>query len=204
MAMGVYLPGWFKQINKLVVPVGKPVKLIMTSEDVIHSLFIPAFRIKQDLIPNTYTYTWFQATKTGNYPIYCAEYCGTGHSSMLAEVRILKEDEYSSWLASRELITKKEPPIKIGERLVKEKGCLACHTTDGTRLVGPSFKGIYGEEVELQDGSKIVVDDNYIRESILEPLAKLVKGYPSVMPTFKGVLKDEEIDAIIAYIRSLK
>ena len=202
--------------NELVVPKGKAVNLIMTSQDVLHSLFMPTFRIKQDVVPNTYTSLWFIATEAGEQPIYCAEYCGTGHSAMLGKVRVLEPDDFEDWMNNPEaaavVTTASATPAAakpasladVGVGLYNSKGCSACHSVTGSVLVGPSFKGIFGQTIELADGKKAVVDENYIRESIMEPQAKLVKGFQPIMPTFKGQLKDEEVNALIAYIKSLK
>jgi cytochrome c oxidase subunit 2 len=195
-------------INELYVQQNRPVKLIMRSEDVIHSFFVPAFRVKQDLLGGMYTYLWFTPTKVGVFDLYCAEYCGTGHSKMLGKVIVMSPEAYERWRKGEEREEQKGvasiSPVQLGEQLYQQRGCNACHTIDGTPSVGPSWKGLFGHEVTLQDGTKVTADENYIRESILEPQAKLVKGYQPVMPSFKGILTDEEISAIIAYIKTLK
>lgn len=189
---------------ELHVPVDRPVRLTMTSEDVIHSLFIPAFRVKMDLVPGRYTTTWFHPLRAGTYDLYCAEYCGTGHSDMLSKVIVHKPGEFDVWLEDAANLLAKMTPVEAGAELTRRHGCQTCHSTDGTAKVGPSFKAIYGQAHSFTDDTSAEVDDNYIRESILEPMAKVRQGYQPVMPTYKGRLKDQEITAIIEYIKSLK
>lgn len=217
-----------KTLNQLVVPRDKPVKLIMTSEDVLHSFFIPNFRVKQDVVPGRYTTIYFQATKDGVDKIFCAEYCGAGHSNMLGKVVVVEPAEYDHWLATGDLPTAiaeeansplTEPegeapskggstagatPADKGKALFASKGCTACHTVDGSRLVGPSLKGVFGSKVELNDGTTVDADENYIRKSIMDPSSQIVKGFTPAMPQFGGLLKDEEVNDLIAYIKSLK
>lgn len=190
-------------INELRVPLGRPVKLVMTSADVIHSLYIPDFRVKEDVLPGRYTFLWLEPRKAGRYDIFCAEYCGTGHSTMNAALIVLPREEFDRWYAG-EAEEKVESPVHKGEELVEQSGCLACHTLDGTGKVGPSLKGVFARKVVLTDGATVTADENYLRESLLDPAAKVVKGFPPVMPTYKGTLKDEDIMAIIAYIKTLK
>ncbi|MCH7471903.1 cytochrome c oxidase subunit II [bacterium] len=185
----------------LIVPVDMPVVLSMRSEDVIHALFVPAFRVKQDVLPGRYTKLWFEATEIGDYILVCAEYCGTKHSDMMALVRVFDREVFE--LEVERLNVLEGTPAEIGEILYNRMGCKQCHTTDGTASTGPTFMGIFNEEVMLQDGRKVVVEENYIRESILDPQAKLVAGYDPIMPTFKGRLSDEKITQIIAFIKSL-
>jgi len=190
--------------DELIVPVNKPVQLTMTSADVLHSFYVAAFRIKKDVLPNRYTVIWFNATEIGEYWIQCAEYCGKDHSRMRAKVKVVSQEEYQSWLDSGGGLGGEGVPLPVlGERLTAKFGCVACHSKDGSRLIGPSFKGIYGHQVELEGGESCLVDDNYIRESLMDPQAKLVKGFGPLMPTFKGLLRDQHVEAIIAYIRSL-
>jgi len=195
-------------LNELYVQQDRPVKLVMRSQDVIHSFFVPAFRVKQDLVGGMYTYLWFTPTKVGVFDLFCAEYCGTGHSAMLAKVYVMSPEVYERWEKGEEVKEEKAvvslPSAERGEKLYKERGCNACHSVDGTNLVGPTWKGVFGHEVVLQDGTKVTVDENYIRKSILEPQAQIVKGYQPVMPSFKGILSDEDISAIITYIKTLK
>ena len=192
-------------MNDLVVPVGKPVKLLMSSQDVIHSFFVPDFRVKMDVLPNRYTITWFEAINTGEYDIYCTEYCGKGHSEMLGKVKVLSEEEYAQWLtASMVDIPEGMSLEEAGEKLYTSKACATCHSIDGTPGVAPSFLGKYGSQEKLVDGTEVLVDENYVRESILNPQSKVVLGYQPVMPTYQGVLTDRQIDALIAYMKTLK
>lgn len=193
-------------MNEMIVPKGKPVKLIMTSEDVLHSFFVPDFRIKQDLIPKTYTSLWFEATKTGEFPVFCAEYCGAAHSGMLAKVKVVEPEEFEDWELSGKFAALEKPSgnlLEQGKTLYNAKACSACHATDDKVLIGPSFAGIFGDEAELEGGAKALVDENYIRESLMEPNAKVVKGFQPLMPTMKGQLTDDEINALIEFIKSL-
>jgi len=195
-----------KSLNELVIPVDTPVKLIMTSEDVIHSFYVPNFRTKMDVVPGRYTTEWFQATAVSENNVFCTEYCGTGHSAMLAKIRVLSADDYARWVEENA----KGPQIPddqlatVGAELYKSKNCVACHSVDGARIVGPTFKGLFGRKEDLEGGTSVDVDETYIRESINEPLAKVVKGYPPAMPAFKGLLKERQIDALVAYIKTLK
>jgi cytochrome c oxidase subunit 2 len=188
--------------TELHVPVDTPVRLTLESNDVIHSFFIPAFRIKRDAVPGRYNRIWFQATRPGEYLALCAEYCGTQHSDMLARVVVHEPGLYEKWLAEAADPFRTRSLAEVGQLLVAKR-CGGCHSVDGSANIGPTFKGIYEHSVTLADGSTVVADDNYIRESILEPRAKIVRGYEPVMPTFKGQLKDREITAIIEYIKAL-
>lgn len=193
--------------GKLHVPAGRPIKLVMTSNDVIHSFYVPAFRQKQDVVPGRYTEMWFNAPEPDSAIIFCTEYCGTGHSDMMGEVVIHEPKEFENWLASNAGGAGKPedlPPAEWGKQLAQEYACATCHSTDGSKLVGPSWKGIFGTEETMSDGSTVTVDENYIRESILEPNAKVVEGFPGVMNTYQGQLNDEQINAIIEYIKTLK
>lgn len=190
-------------VNELVVPVDKPIKLLMSSKDVIHSFYVPGFRIKRDVLPNRYTIAWFQATHEGHYDFFCAEYCGSKHSEMIGTVRVVNEREYKDWLESSAKAGEGLSPAEFGARLYASKRCVGCHSIDGTPGNGPSFLGVYGHEVTLSDGGKQTADENYLRQSILDPTAKVVAGYQPIMPTYQALLKDNEIDALIAYIKSL-
>lgn len=190
--------------NELVVPVHQPVRLLLSSRDVIHSFFVPNFRMKMDVVPNRYTETWFEATEPGEYNLFCTEYCGKGHSEMIGKVKVLSASEYKNWLASAANAGADMKPEELGAKLYKDKACFTCHTIDGNPLVGPTFKGVFGRTEKLTNGQTIKVDENYIRESVLEPQAKVVDGFQPVMPTYQGVLKDKEIDALIAYFKTLK
>jgi len=197
-------PGGANSVNELVVPVGKPVKLLMSSKDVIHSFFVPNFRMKMDVIPNRYTVTWFQAQDQGDFNLFCTEYCGKGHSEMIGKVKVMSEREYNEWVEAGSGPGEGESLADYGRKLYSKKACITCHSIDGSKNVGPTFLGAFGREEHFQDGSVHTVDENYIRESILHPQAKIVAGYQPVMPTFQGVLKDRDIDAIIAFIKTLK
>ena len=190
-------------LSELVVPVNTPIQLIMSSKDVIHSFYLPNLRIKRDVIPNRYTTLAFKAEKLGTYQVFCTEYCGDAHSQMLATMRVVSEEDYKTWLANggadREM-----PLTELGETLYTKSGCNACHSLDGTDGVGPTWKGLYGKEREFTDGTKAIADENYLRESIVYPQKKVVKGYPNVMPSYAGLLKDREITALIEYIKTLK
>ncbi|MBZ0253961.1 MAG: cytochrome c oxidase subunit II [Candidatus Methylomirabilis sp.] len=191
------------QSDTLHAPAGEPVRMVMTSEDVLHSFWIPAFRVKQDVVPGRYATLWFDA-EPGEYVLECTEYCGTKHSDMLAKVVIQPRAEFDKWLDEQSSLLARMSPEEAGKQVFANKGCVACHSTDGTQIIGPTFKGLYNHEVPLADGTKVVADENYIRESILDPQAKLVAGFGPVMPTFQGTIKDEEITALIAYIKTLK
>ena len=195
-----------KSINELVVPLGKPVKLIMNSKDVIHSFFIPSFRIKQDVLPGRYTYLWFTADKEGIFHVFCTEYCGTAHSSMLAKLKVLPVDKYEAWLLKGRKDAKAAPVglIEQGQQLYVRRNCIGCHSTNGTHGIGPSLKGIYGSRRKLASGRSPIADENYLRESTLNANRQIVKGYAyGIMPTFQGQLKEEELLALIEYMKSL-
>lgn len=190
--------------NELHVPVDRPVRLVMNSDDVIHSLYVPAFRVKQDLIPGRYTKMWFEATQAGTFPLFCAEYCGQQHSDMITNAIVHRPGEFDRWLDEASNLLKTLTPAKAGEVLYSRRGCRQCHSIDGSRRVGPSFYNLFGSTQRMTTGENLVVDENYIRESILEPQAKVREGYRPVMPTYQGQLKDEELDALIEYIKTLK
>lgn len=194
-------PDGTRSINDLHVPVNKPVKLIMQSEDVIHSFFVPNFRIKHDVLPNRYTEIWFQPTIVGTHQVFCTEYCGKGHSDMLAKVHVDDEATYEKWLQEGDEQLKTMPLGELGKLVYENRGCATCHSLDGTRGQGPSWKGIYGKIETMSDGAKVLVDDNYIRESILEPQKKIVQGYEGIMPTFQGLLREREIKGVIEFIK---
>lgn len=205
-----------REINELHVPIGQAVRLTMTSEDVLHSFYIPAFRMKFDVLPGRYTSAWFEATKIGEYHLFCAEYCGTEHSGMIGKVVVMEPADFQEWLAQQppvpgtgQAVAANGPgaapasPVAAGEALFAAKACATCHQAQGGAL-GPSLVGVYGEAVKLADGSTVTVDDAYIRESILTPTAKLVAGFQPVMPTFQGQLSEDQIMQLIQYIKSLK
>ena len=193
--------------KNLVVPVNTPIKMILTSEDYIHSFYIPDFRTKMDIIPNRYTVTWFEANKVGEYDLFCAEYCGTGHSNMLGRVKVLSQSDYENWLTKKSSEDKEgifnTDPILFGEQVYIDNGCNACHSIDGRKTIGPSFKGIFGKIERMEDGSEVVVDEEYIRESIFNPKAKIVEGYQAVMPASPD-LENVDIKGIIEFIKSLE
>jgi cytochrome c oxidase subunit II len=218
-----------REINNLHVPVGEPIKLTMASEDVIHSFYVPAFRTKADVVPGRYSTLWFEATAVGQYHLFCAEYCGTEHSRMIGSVTVMDPAEYESWLTTGNAApieatatgsavqtgtaTGAAPvaeaaaggsatPVQIGAKLFQEKACFTCHlSTPGG--IGPILANVPGHEIELASGEKVIADDGYLRESILTPMAKVVKGYPPAMPTFQGQLSEEQVMALIAYIKSM-
>jgi cytochrome c oxidase subunit 2 len=197
-------PNGASTVNELVVPLGKPVKLLMSSKDVIHSFFVPDFRIKMDVLPNRYTMTWFEAPFSGEHNLFCAEYCGTSHSDMVGRVKVLGEREFNEWLESGIGTGEGMSLEDFGEQLYTSKACVTCHRIDGAAHTGPSFLAIFGIQRSLADGSDVEIDENYIRESILKPATKVVAGYQPVMPTYQGLLSNRQIDALTAYIKSLK
>lgn len=190
--------------NELHVPANEPVKLIMTSEDVLHGLWIPAMRVKMDLVPGRYTSVWFRPNRVGEYQLLCTEYCGKDHSNMLTKVVVQPRDEYEAWLKDAANYLEGLTPVEQGQALYQRRGCSQCHSIDGTAGTGPSFLGIFGETHDLADGSSVLVDDNYIRESILDPQKKVRSGYQSVMSTYQGLVSDENITSLIEFIKSLE
>ncbi|MEX0772882.1 MAG: cytochrome c oxidase subunit II [Balneolales bacterium] len=191
-------------IGELYVPANRPVKLIMRSEDVIHSFAVPDYRVKMDVIPNRYTTLWFEANEPGTSQVFCTEYCGTGHSAMLAEVIALDEEEWEEWLETGLEVDEDMPLAELGEQTYTGASCNACHSVDGTPATGPTFQGLYGTEREFEDGTTATADENYLRESILEPQARITAGYPPVMPTLAGSLSEREIEGLIEYIKELE
>ena len=191
-------PSGRREINELHVPVGQAVKLTLASQDVIHSFFIPAFRVKQDVVPGRYVTMWFQPTRAGEYHLFCAEYCGTSHSGMIGRVVAMEPDDFQKWLGG----VTEETPARAGERLFSDFNCVNCHAT-GARQRCPQLGGLYGTDVQLEGGAHVKFDEAYVRESIINPNAKIVKGYPPVMPTYRGQISEEQILDLIAYIRSL-
>lgn len=191
-----------REINQLHVPVGRPVKLTMASEDVIHSLYIPAFRVKRDVVPGRYSTLWFEATKTGTYHLFCAEYCGTQHSGMGGQVVVMEPAHYEEWLGGAALAAP-QATAAMGEKLFLQYGCSTCHLPDDQSRA-PSLQGLFGRDVHLQDADDLVADEGYIRESILNPQARVVEGFFPIMPPYQGHISEEEVLQIIAYIRSLR
>lgn len=196
-----YPNGWVDE--NLHVPVGEPVRLVMRSKDVLHSFWVPAFRVKQDVIPNRYTKIWFEATDPGVYRQYCAEYCGDRHSFMKSLVVVHPPGGFKRYMEEAEAALLDMPPVELGEYLYSARGCNQCHSVDGSAKTGPTWKGIFGATHQTSAGP-VKVDENYVRESMLDPNAKVRSGFNAVMPTFKGQLKDEQIDGLITYIKCLK
>jgi cytochrome c oxidase subunit 2 len=219
------------------VPVNKPVKLLMTSQDVLHGFFIPNFRVKQDAVPGMYTSVWFEATVPGKHQVFCTEYCGTSHSGMLAQLVALEDADWNAFLRGKKILIDKIPKAgttevadntdtqatdtpgeapaglratasltlpERGQAVYNKMACAQCHSVDGSIKAGPSFKGLFGSQVALSDGKSVIADENYIRESIEDPNAKIVKGFAPQMPTFKGLIKEEDLSALISYIKSVK
>ncbi len=207
-----------KESNVLNVPVRKPIKLLITSADVLHSLFIPAYRIKEDAVPGMETHLWFLPDELGSYDLFCTEYCGVGHSAMITKVEVMPQKDFDAWYKGGVRVAAERPAAKATEKkkaaagpdgatLYQVKGCVACHSVDGSPKVGPSFKGLFGKrETVIHDGKEIeiTVDEAFIRRTLLEPEKDRVKGFPPIMPSQKGLLTDRELDAIVEYIRSLK
>lgn len=188
-----------REINELHIPVGQAVKLTMTSEDVIHSFYVPAFRTKMDVLPGRYTHMWFQPTKAGKYHLFCAEYCGTNHSKMIGSINVMEPAHYQAWLEGRQPGAGAESMVSRGEKLFKQLNCLSCHG-DVTR--GPLLDGILGKKIALQGGGSVTADENYLRESIINPAAKVVDGYQPVMPVYSQQLSEEQIMDILAYLKA--
>lgn len=191
-----------KEINELHVPMGRPVKLVMASEDVIHDFFVPAFRVKEDVVPGKYTTLWFEATKTGKYHLFCSQYCGTNHALMGGWIYVLQPADYETWLAGDNSGQGTMTLADSGEKLFTQLACQTCHRQDG-RGRGPSLVGVYGSTVKLSTGQTVAADDAYIRESILQPSAKIVEGYQPLMPTFQGLITEDQLIQLMAYVKSL-
>jgi cytochrome c oxidase subunit 2 len=195
--------------GELRVPVDRPVKLVITSADMLHSLFIPAFRVKEDCVPGQETYLWFKPEQVGTYDLFCSEYCGTGHSSMITKVHVLSHEDFERWYrgatAAPSAAAGAQGPD--GARLFKEKGCVGCHSTDGSPKIGPTLKGVYGHRLTVVTGGterEVVADDAYLRRSLIDPQADIVKGFPPIMPSQKGQLSDAEIEALVEFMETLK
>jgi cytochrome c oxidase subunit II len=188
--------------NALHVPVDRNVRIVIQSLDVLHSLYVPNFRVKMDAVPGRYTDLWFRATAPGDYPIFCAEYCGTSHSDMLSHVIVHPPGGYEKWVKEQIEIANSLPPVELGKRVYEKQGCNACHTVDGTPKIGPTWKGLFGKTEGLQSGRSVKVDENYLREAILNPQGEIVVGFPNSMPVTK--LSDREITGVIEYLKTLK
>jgi len=187
-----------REINELHIPVGRDIRMIMTSQDVIHSFYVPAFRIKQDVLPGRYTMAWFHPTKPGTYHLFCAEYCGTQHSGMIGQVVVMEPAQYEAWLSGSPNV----PLAETGQKIFAELGCSTCHRPD-TQGRGPDLAGVFGKPVMLEDGRTVVADENYVRESILNPASKVVQGFKPIMPVFQGIVSEEQLSALVAYVKSL-
>jgi cytochrome c oxidase subunit 2 len=189
-----------REINELHIPVGRKIELTMTTEDVLHDLFVPAFRTKADVIPGRYTHIWFEATKPGKYHMFCAEYCGLNHSGMGGWVYVMEKDEFAAWLSGN---VSGQTPVEAGKDLFENKlGCASCHA-GGPQQRGAKLEGIYGTDVKLVGGQTVKADDEYIRNSILNPPGQVVEGFQPIMPTFKGQVTEDQINSLVAYIKSL-
>jgi cytochrome c oxidase subunit 2 len=189
-----------REINELHVPINTRIKLIASTEDVIHSLFFPAFRNKSDVVPGHYTTMWFEATKEGTFPIFCAEYCGLNHSGMTGRVIVMKQTDYQDWLSGNR---NQVSPIEAGRALFARFGCASCHGAAGEGGRCPTLTGVYGSQPRLQGGGAVVADEVYLRESIVQPQARIVAGYPDIMPTFQGQLNEEQLLQLVTFIKSL-
>jgi cytochrome c oxidase subunit 2 len=187
-----------REINQLHVPLGRNIKLIMTSQDVIHSFFIPAFRVKQDVLPGRYTTVWFRPIKAGTYHLFCSQYCGTSHSGMIGDIVVMEPDQYAAWLSGGTAV----PLADTGQKLFAQMGCVTCHRSD-TQGRGPNLVGVFGKPVALEDGRTLTADENYLRQCILNSREQVVKGFPPIMPVFQGLLSEEQVSALVAYIKSL-
>ena len=192
-------PEGTREIDQLHVPVGRDIRLTMISQDVIHSFFVPAFRIKQDVLPGRYTTIWFHPVKTGHFHLFCAEYCGTLHSGMIGEVVVMEPNDYAAWLASG---PSEGSMSAAGQKVFNELGCATCHRSD-TQGRGPDLAGVFGKSVLLDNGSTVVADENYLRESILNPGSKVVSGFRPIMPTYSGIVSEEQLLSLITYMKSL-
>ncbi len=197
-------PDGTRTLNDLHVPLNRPVKLVLTSEDVIHSFYIPEFRLKRDAIPGRYTELWFTATEPGIKQVYCTEYCGKGHSDMLARIFVDTPEQYETFLREGDEQVRKMPLKELGRLVWENKGCATCHSLDGTRGQGPSWKGIWGHKQRGADGKEYVVDADYIRQSVLMPQAMIVQGFEPIMPTYQGLLREREILGLIEFIKDLQ
>jgi cytochrome c oxidase subunit 2 len=190
-----------REINELHVPVGRKIKLIMTAEDTIHDFFIPAFRIKADVLPGKYTTQWFEATKAGTYHLFCAEYCGMNHSGMIGSVIVMQPSEFDNWLSGN---AGQQSPAVAGQQLFQSLGCVSCHGANGEGGRGPTLVGLFGRKVDLTNGQSLTADEAYVRESIENPQAKIVAGFGPIMPTFQGQVTPEQLIQLMSFIKSLQ
>jgi len=189
-----------REINELHVPIGRKIKLIMTTEDVIHDVFVPAFRIKADVVPGKYTTEWFEATKPGRYHFFCAEYCGMNHSGMGGWVTVMEPTEFDNWLSGN---ANSESPATAGRQMFESLGCVTCHGANAEGGRGPALLGVFGGKVVLNNSQTIIADEAYVRESILNPQAKIVSGFGPIMPSFQGLVNEEQLLDLVAYVKSL-
>jgi cytochrome c oxidase subunit 2 len=211
-------PGGPSSLDVLRLPVGRPVRLLITSRDVIHSFFVPAMRVKQDALPGRYTQAWFTPERPGRYEIFCAEYCGLNHSGMLAEIVVMPAAEFDDWLEQQrrglalaadstpipsDSLRPRSSLVEEGRRVATDQGCMRCHSVDGTRHIGPTWTNLYGRNERLATGKTVVVDEAYLTKSMMDPAADIVAGYQNVMPTFQGKLTPPDAAAIVEYIKSL-
>jgi cytochrome c oxidase subunit 2 len=203
---GFEYPDGTRSLNEVHIPANKAARFVITSTDVLHDFYVPDMRVKHDAVPGRYTQVWFTPTDSalGEHVITCAEYCGKGHSDMRARLFVDTQADYDKWMATGGTEWEKYPPEEWGRIQWDRKGCKTCHTIDGTRSKGPSWKGIFGKMERLNNGATVLVDENYLRESMMQPNAKVVDGYEAIMPTFQGLLRQNEIDGLIAFIKSLK
>lgn len=197
-------PDGIRALNDLYIPVNKKIRMVMISDDVLHSFWVPEFRVKMDVLPNRYTDVWFESTIPGTYNLTCTEYCGKGHSTMRGSIKVLTPVEYEDFVKEGPPELKNMPLRELGELVYKSRGCESCHSLDGSRRDGPSWKGIFGKTEKFTDGTSAVVDENYIRDSLMNPHSKIVATYEAVMPVYKGLLRDREVLGVIEYIKSLK
>ena len=190
-----------REINELHVPVGRKIKLIMTAEDTIHDFFVPAFRMKADVLPGRYTTQWFEATTPGTYHLFCAEYCGMNHSGMIGSIIVMQPSEFDNWLSGN---AAQQSPAVAGQQLFQSLGCVSCHGANGEGGRGPALVGLFGRQVFLTNGQTVIADEAYVRESIENPQAKLVSGFGPIMPTFQGQVTPEQLIQIMSFIKSLQ
>ncbi len=188
-----------REINELHIPVGRPVKLTMTSEDVVHDFFVPNFRVKEDVVPGRYTTIWFQATQTGKFHLFCSQYCGTNHSAMIGWIYVMEPQDYEAWLRGG---SGEGSLASRGQKLFQDLACANCHKTDSSGRC-PNLTGLFGSNVRLSNGDVVKADENYIRESIAQPAAKIVAGYQPIMPTFQGLVSEEGMLELVEYVKSL-
>ena len=188
-----------REINELHIPVDRDIKLIMTSQDVIHSFFVPEFRVKQDVVPGRYTTLWFRATETGTFHLLCTQFCGTEHSKMIGDIVVMNPSDYQTWMSGG---TVTGSMAQNGQSLFQQLGCATCHRFD-VQGRGPNLIGVFGKPVQLEDGRTVTADENYVRESILSPTAKVVSGFKPIMPSFQGQITEDQLTALVAYVKSL-